>query len=158
MFFVNVPIVIGLVLIAPMFIRDGAVLRTVRRTFDVAGALLSTAGLFALVYGVVRAGSLGWGSTEVIGCLGAGIVLLAAFVAAETRSPAPLVPLKLFRSRGLSTSSVLLALNGAAFLSMFFLTALYLQQVRGDSASRPAWSSSPWAWLLSLQRWSPPSW
>jgi predicted MFS family arabinose efflux permease len=52
----------------------------------------------------------------------------------EARSKAPLVPLRLFRSRALSVSSGSLALNGAGFLSMFFLTAIYLQQVRGDSA------------------------
>ncbi len=133
-FFVNVPIVVGLVVIAPRFITETSAPRTNRRTFDVTGSLLSTAGLLALVYGVVRAGPLGWGSTEVVACLAAGVVLLVAFVFVETRSAAPLVPLQLFRSRGLSTSSGVLALNGAAFLSMFFLTALYLQQVRGDSA------------------------
>ena len=52
----------------------------------------------------------------------------------ERRSEAPLVPLRLFRSRALSVSGASLALNGAGFLSMFFLTAIYLQQVRGDSA------------------------
>lgn len=69
-----------------------------------------------------------------LGFLIGGVVLLGAFVLVESRSKAPLVPLKLFRSRALSVSSVSLALNGAGFLSMFFLTAIYLQQVRGDSA------------------------
>jgi Na+/melibiose symporter-like transporter len=62
------------------------------------------------------------------------VLLLSAFVVVESRSKAPLVPLRLFRSRALSVSSGSLALNGAGFLSMFFLTAIYLQQVRGDSA------------------------
>jgi predicted MFS family arabinose efflux permease len=63
-----------------------------------------------------------------------GVALLVAFVLVEARSKAPLVPLRLFRSRALSVSGASLALNGAGFLSMFFLTAIYLQQVRGDSA------------------------
>jgi predicted MFS family arabinose efflux permease len=70
----------------------------------------------------------------VIGLLAGGVALLFAFVRVEARSSAPLVPLGMFRSRGLSTSIVALALNGAAFLAMFFLTAIFLQQVRGLTA------------------------
>ncbi|MET7282200.1 DHA2 family efflux MFS transporter permease subunit [Kribbella sp. NPDC005582] len=132
-FFVNVPIVIALIALIPVFVPDvrhhvGA------RTFDTLGAVLGTAGLMAIVYGVVRSEPRGWGSAEVIGVLTAGVVLMVAFVIVERRSAAPLVPLRLFRSRALSISGASLSLNGAAFLSMFFLTAIYLQQVRGDSA------------------------
>ncbi|MDX6236669.1 MAG: hypothetical protein QOG10_1484 [Kribbellaceae bacterium] len=133
-FFVNVPIVIALVAVIPVFVRDTRHGQTTGRTFDTAGAVLSTAGLLSVVYGVVRAESKGWGSAEVIGFLVGGVLLLSAFVVVESRSKAPLVPLRLFRSRALSVSSGSLALNGAGFLSMFFLTAIYLQQVRGDSA------------------------
>ncbi|MFF0338506.1 DHA2 family efflux MFS transporter permease subunit [Kribbella sp. NPDC004875] len=132
-FFVNVPIVIALVALIPVFVRDVRH-ATGRRTFDTLGAILGTGGLMAVVYGVVRSEPSGWGSFEVIGVLTAGVVLLAAFVLVESRSEAPLVPLRLFRSRALSVSGASLALNGAGFLSMFFLTAIYLQQVRGDSA------------------------
>src|SRR5689334_3862223 len=132
-FFVNVPIVIALIALIPVFVPDvrhhvGA------RTFDTLGAVLGTAGLMAIVYGVVRSEPRGWGSAEVIGVLTAGVVLMIAFVIVERRSAAPLVPLRLFRSRALSVSGASLSLNGAAFLPMFFLTAIYLQQVRGDSA------------------------
>jgi EmrB/QacA subfamily drug resistance transporter len=132
-FFVNVPIVLALVALIPVFVRDVRH-ATGRRTFDTLGAVLGTAGLMAVVYGVVRSEPSGWGSFEVIGVLTAGVVLLAAFVFVERRSAAPLVPLRLFRSRALSVSGASLALNGAGFLSMFFLTAIYLQQVRGDTA------------------------
>ncbi|MHB1527544.1 MAG: MFS transporter [Candidatus Dormibacteria bacterium] len=133
-FFVNVPVVIALVAIAPLFVQESRAQRSGPRTFDLAGALLSTAGLLALVYGVVRAGPLGWGSSAVLGSLAGAVLLLGAFVAVEARSAAPLIPLDLFRSRGLTTASGALALNGATFLAMFFLTAIYLQEVRGDSA------------------------
>jgi EmrB/QacA subfamily drug resistance transporter len=132
-FFVNVPIVAALVAVTPAFVAQSRA-RHGARTFDVAGALLSTSGLLAIVFGVVRAALVGWGSVQVLASLIGGSVLLAAFVAAESRSAAPLVPLTLFRSRALSTASVTLALNGAAFISAFFLAALYLQEVRHDSA------------------------
>src|SRR3954447_3429603 len=132
-FFVNVPIVLALVALIPVFVPDVRH-ATGRRTFDTLGAVLGTTGLMAVVYGVVRSEPSGWGSFEVVGVLTAGVVLLAAFVLVESRSAAPLVQLRLFRSRALSVSGGSLALNGAAFLSMFFLTAIYLQQVRGDSA------------------------
>ena len=133
-FFVNVPIVVALVAAVPAFVPDSRHHDGGSRTFDTAGAVLGTAGLLAVVYGVVRSEPKGWGSAEVTGFLIAGVALLALFVFVEARSKAPLVPLRLFRSRALSVSSVSLALNGAAFLSMFFLTAIYLQQVRGDTA------------------------
>jgi EmrB/QacA subfamily drug resistance transporter len=133
-FLVNVPIAIALAMVVPLFVAESKVILTGARTFDVAGALLSTAGLLAIVLGVIRAEPLGWSSFEVIALLVGGAALLAAFVRVESRSPAPLVPLNLFRSRGLTTSSLALALNGAAFLAMFFLTAIFLQQVRGLTA------------------------
>lgn len=133
-FLVNVPIAVLLAVVALLFIAESRVRPAGRRTFDLAGALLGTAGLLAIVLGVIRAEPLGWSSLEVIALLVGGVALLFAFVRVEARSPAPLVPLGMFRSRGLSTSIVALALNGAAFLAMFFLTAIFLQQVRGLTA------------------------
>lgn len=133
-FFVNVPIVVLLIALIPVFVPDHRHGQVGPRTFDTAGAVLGTAGLLAIVYGVVRAEPSGWASFEVAGFLVVGVVLMVAFVMVEARSKAPLVPLGLFRSRALSVSSGALALNGASFLSMFFLSAIYLQQVRGDSA------------------------
>ena len=133
-FLVNVPIAIALAVIVPFFVRESKVAAAGTRTFDVAGAVLSTAGLLAIVLGVIRAEPLGWSSFQVVALLAGGVALLAAFVRVEARSAAPLVPLSLFRSRGLTTSVLALALNGAAFLGMFFLTAIFLQQVRGLTA------------------------
>jgi EmrB/QacA subfamily drug resistance transporter len=133
-FLVNVPFAVVLVLIIPIFVQESRATITGTRTFDIAGALLSTAGLMAIVLGVIRAEALGWSSSEVVGLLVGGLALLVAFVRVEARSAAPLVPLTLFRSRGLNTSILALALNGAAFLAMFFLTAIFLQQVRGLTA------------------------
>jgi EmrB/QacA subfamily drug resistance transporter len=133
-FLVNVPIAVLLAVVALLFIAESRVRPAGRRTFDLAGALLGTSGLLAIVLGVIRAEPLGWSSLEVTALLAGGVALLFAFVRVEARSSAPLVPLGMFRSRGLSTSIVALALNGAAFLAMFFLTAIFLQQVRGLTA------------------------
>jgi EmrB/QacA subfamily drug resistance transporter len=130
-FFVNVPVAIGGILAAPRFLAES---RGKAGNFDFTGAILATAGLLALVYGVIRTDAAGWGSAEVLGLFGAAVILLGAFVYAESRASDPLVPLRLFRIRGLGVSTIALALNGGAFLGMFFMSALYLQQVHGDSA------------------------
>jgi len=133
-FLVNVPFGI-LVIIASFFIlRESRATVTGRRTFDAAGALLSTAGLLAIMLGFIRAAPEGWGSWQVIGLLVGGVALMVAFVIVESRSAAPLIPLRLFRTRSLSYAVVTLGLNSAGFLAMFFLTAIYLQDVRGLSA------------------------
>jgi predicted MFS family arabinose efflux permease len=133
-FFVNVPIGVALIAIAPLFVRESRAGIDGPRGLNATGAVLGTGGLLALVLGVIRAEPLGWGATEVVALLAGAVVLFAAFFLAESRSAAPLVPLRLFRTRGLQTASLGLALNGAAFLAMFFLTAIFLQRVRGDSA------------------------
>ncbi|MEH3054016.1 MAG: DHA2 family efflux MFS transporter permease subunit [Patulibacter minatonensis] len=131
-FFVNLPIGVAALIASARLLTESR--GPEARSFDLAGAALSTLGVLSLVYGVIRSTAAGWGSAEVVALLLGGVVLLAGFVAVERRAAAPLVPLRLFGSRGLSVSSVALALNGSAFLAMFFLTAIFLQNVRGDSA------------------------
>ncbi|CAN5157023.1 DHA2 family efflux MFS transporter permease subunit [soil metagenome] len=133
-FFVNVPIGVALLALTPSTVADSRVVSDGPRSFDLAGAVLGTGAVLGLIYGVIRSEPLGWGSGEVVGSLLGGAVLLALFFVVEARSSAPLVPLRLFRSRTLSQSTLVLALNGGAFLAMFFLTAIFLQQVKGLSA------------------------
>jgi EmrB/QacA subfamily drug resistance transporter len=133
-FFVNVPFVAILLMLTPLFVPESRAPQQKTSSFDVAGAVLSTSGLLLIVYAVVRAGVLGWGSHQVELLLVVGLALLAVFVVVESRSKEPLIPLSIFRSRSMTTASGVLALNGAVFLAMFFLTAIYLQEVRGDSA------------------------
>jgi EmrB/QacA subfamily drug resistance transporter len=132
-FFVNVPIAALAAVAAPLVVRESRDTDAPRR-LDIAGALLATLGLLAVVLGVIRTDTLGWGSAEVIGLLALGVALLAAFLAVEARVEAPLLAPSLLRARGLATSAVALAANGGAFLGMFFLTALFLQTVQGDTA------------------------
>jgi EmrB/QacA subfamily drug resistance transporter len=132
-FFVNVPVAILALAVTPLVVRESR-REQAGGSFDVAGAVLSTGGLLALVGAVIRTGPEGWGSAQVLGLFGAAAVLLTAFAFVEARAADPLVPLRLFRNRGLSSSALALMLNGGAFLGMFFLCALYLQEVHGDTA------------------------
>jgi EmrB/QacA subfamily drug resistance transporter len=133
-FLVNVPIVIALVALSPLVLTESSGGARSRGSVDWAGAVLGTGGLLALVLGVIRTDAAGWGSAQVIALLVAAGALLTTFVAVERRAAQPMLPLPLFRSRSLRLGSSMLALNGAGFLAMFFLTAVYLQQVRHDSA------------------------
>jgi EmrB/QacA subfamily drug resistance transporter len=132
-FFVNAPIAALALVAIPLTIRESRA-EGERRSFDVAGALTATLGVVSLVLGVIRSDAEGWGSFEVLALLGAGAALLVAFVLVESRAASPLVPPRLMRSRPLTLSSLALALNGSAFIGMFFLSALFLQGVRGASA------------------------
>lgn len=69
------------------------------------GAVLGTAALLTLVLGVIRAEPLGWGATEVVALLAGAVALFAAFFVVESRAAAPLVPLRLFRTRGPQTAA-----------------------------------------------------
>jgi EmrB/QacA subfamily drug resistance transporter len=133
-FFVNVPVAIAVVPFVLRLVRESRDEVTGRRTYDIAGAVTATAGLMALVYAVIGTDQHGWTSARTLGLIGASAVLLAAFVAIESRSSSPLVPLRLFANRGVSTGNVAQLLNGGAFIGMFFLLALAMQSVLGMSA------------------------
>ncbi|HEY4426877.1 MAG TPA: MFS transporter [Solirubrobacteraceae bacterium] len=98
--------------------------------FDVAGALAVTLGLLALVYGIVEAGSKGWGSFAALGPIGLGLALLGAFVLIEGRlAKAPLVPLRVFSNRLLRVSNLVVIVFSAALFPMWYFCSLYLQEV-----------------------------
>jgi EmrB/QacA subfamily drug resistance transporter len=128
--FINVPVGATLIIAAPRVLRE-----TERRTghFDLIGAATSTLGMFALVYGIVRAGSAGWGDALTLASLSGGLLMLVAFVFNERRAQQPITPLRLFASRervGAYIARVLFV--GAMFGQFFFLTQ-YLQSVLGFS-------------------------
>jgi EmrB/QacA subfamily drug resistance transporter len=133
-FAINVPLGALVIVLAPRVI-PADVRSAGPRRFDVAGALLATAGLLGLTYGIVRTDTLGWGSTGVVLPLAAGLALLAGFVLVEARvAKAPLVPLSIFKLGQLRTANLVIVLMYSALFSMFFFVTLYLQQVLGDDA------------------------
>jgi EmrB/QacA subfamily drug resistance transporter len=141
---VNVPIGLIAAAIAPGLIAESR-MEAGRRHFDFAGAASVTAGLSMLVYALVDANNAGWGSARTIGLLAGSVVLLAAFVAIERRSAAPLVPFGIFRLRTLTGANVVGVLVGASLFSMFFFISLYMQQVLGYSAIHAGLSYLPLA-------------
>ena len=100
---------------------------------DVPGAVLGTAGLTALVYGIIRGGEVGWDKGAVLGSFAAAAVLLVAFAVVEARASAPMVPLRFLRERDLAGAVLLIGIVlFAMFVTFFFLTQ-YFQIVQGRS-------------------------
>ncbi len=133
-FFVNVPVAVLMVALAPLVLTE-SYNRDRARTFDLAGAVTSTAAMVLIVYAVVDAPTAGWSSGQTIWVFVAAAALLAVFVRIEQRSAAPLAPLRLFRSKGLVGGNlVLLAVGMAVHGSMGFITTQYAQVVLGYSA------------------------
>ena len=132
-FFVNVPVGVAAIALTPYLLRESRA-DLAHRHFDLAGATSVTAGLMLLVYGLTRATSDGWSSPVTLGLLGGAAALVAAFVAIESRSRSPLLPLRIFRLRALSAANATMALVGAVTFSEFFLLTLYVQDVLHYSA------------------------
>jgi EmrB/QacA subfamily drug resistance transporter len=132
-FFINVPVGLAALALSPALLRESRAALT-RRSYDPAGALTITGALVLLVYAVVEAPGAGWGDVRTILPLAGSAVLLAAFGLIESRHPAPLVPLRIFRSRTLAGADALTVLLGTVAIGVPFVLTLYAQQVLGYSA------------------------
>jgi EmrB/QacA subfamily drug resistance transporter len=132
-FFINVPVGIAAIALAPLLLQESRA-DVAERHFDFPGAGSITAGLMLLVYAMTRATSDGWGSGSTLALLAGAAALVLAFVAIELRSPSPLLPLRIFRSRTLSAANAAMAIVGAVAFSEFFVLTLYLQDVLHYSA------------------------
>jgi EmrB/QacA subfamily drug resistance transporter len=132
-FFVNVPVGIATLLLSIRFVPESKD-EHAHKSFDLAGAVSVTAGLIALVYGIVRSAESGWGSAEVLGFLALAAVLLVAFVLIERRSVEPLVRLSIFSVRTVRGANVAMFIVAAGMFAMFFFNTLYVQGVLGFSA------------------------
>jgi EmrB/QacA subfamily drug resistance transporter len=143
-FFVNVPVGAAAIALAPFLLRDSHA-ELAHRHFDLAGAASVTSGLMLLVYGLTRATTDGWSSPITLGLLGGATALVAAFVAIESRSPSPLLPLRIFRLRALSAANATMAIVGAVTFSEFFVLTLYVQDVLHYSAVRTGVAFSAFA-------------
>lgn len=122
----------------------------VSRRLDVAGALVATASLVALIYGLVDADSAGWGSAQTLGLFAVAAGGIGAFVAIESRTQEPLVNLSVFRQRPTVAALVLMMAGIGTLFSGFFFSSLYLQQVLGHSALRTGLEFLPVAVTIGL--------
>jgi EmrB/QacA subfamily drug resistance transporter len=129
-FLVNLPIGVAVVILCLVVLPADRSVSSAPQ-LDIAGAVTVTASLMLAVYAIVNGNEAGWVSAQTIGLLAAAAALLAVFLVIEARVHAPLVPLRLFRLRNLSTANVMGVLWAAAMFAWFFLSALYLQLVLG---------------------------
>jgi EmrB/QacA subfamily drug resistance transporter len=131
-FFVNGPVGLGAFLLSLRLVPESKDEQP-HKTFDLPGAITVTAGLLALVYGIVRSSDAGWGSFEVVGALTLATVLLIAFIVIEHFSAEPLVRLSIFLVRTVRGANVAMFIVAAGLFAMFFFNTLYLQRVLGYS-------------------------
>jgi EmrB/QacA subfamily drug resistance transporter len=132
-FFLNVPIGLAALTLAPRLVPESR-LETVRRRYDPLGALTVTAALLLLVYAISTAPQDGWATAKTIGSLAVSGALLVAFVLVEARVEAPLLPLRILRMRTVAGANSVGFLLGASFFAFVFVGTLYMQQVLGYSA------------------------
>jgi EmrB/QacA subfamily drug resistance transporter len=132
-FFINVPVGLAAIALTPLLLSEERAPRATRH-FDIRGAAAVTSGLMLLVYATTRATSDGWGAPPTLALFAAAVALVLAFVAIELRSPSPLLPMRIFRSRTLTAANVAMAIVGGVAFSEFFLLTLYLQEVLHYSA------------------------
>jgi MFS family permease len=132
-FFINLPIGLVVLALSPVLLRDSRD-RARDRAFDAAGALTITAALVILVYAITQVPDVGWASVQTIGPLAASAALIGLFAVVETRAIAPLLPLRVLRSRALIGGNVIMLIAGLAVDGMLFTLTLYAQLVLGYSA------------------------
>lgn len=131
-FFINVPVALGVLLIAPSVIKESR--PQTRPKLDLPGAVAVTLGLLSLVFGLTRAGQRTWGDPTALLTLVLGIVLLVAFYFVERRAAAPLVPVVVLKRRTVIWGNTAGLIAFLTETSLVFLMTLYLQDVLGFSA------------------------
>jgi len=148
-FFVNLPIGIATAFFAAKLVKgeEGIGLKEGADSF---GAVLLVGALMLGVYTIVEAANYGWGSLHTLGLGGVSLALLAGFVVREHTAESPLMPLRIFRSRNVSGANAVQALMVAGIFGLFFLGALYMQQVLGYGALEVGLAFLPVAGLIGL--------
>jgi len=132
-FFVNVPVGIAVFIVSLRYVPESRD-EHAHKSFDLAGAVTVTAGLIALVYGIVKAQEKGWTSLHTGGFFALAIVLLGSFLVIEGRSTEPLVRLSIFKVPTVRAANVVMFLVAAGLFAMFYFNTLYLQRVLGYTA------------------------
>jgi EmrB/QacA subfamily drug resistance transporter len=149
-FLINVPIGLAAAFFAPKLLPDSD---HHAGELDLPGAVLGTAGLLALVFGITRTGNVdtatrqpyGWGDPTALTFIIGGVVMLIAFILIERRIKHPLLPLNIFASRPRAVAFVSMMITPAAMFAMFFFLSLYVQDVMGYSPLRTGFAFLPFA-------------
>jgi EmrB/QacA subfamily drug resistance transporter len=148
--FVNVPIGVLLFAAASAALKESrGQIRTIG-ALDIPGTITVTGGLAVLVYGIVSTNQHAWGSARTLVTLAIAVVLLGAFVAIERYTPQPLVPLRIFKMRALSSANGIAVAVGALMFSLFFFLSLYMQDVLHFSALKTGFAFVPGAVMIII--------
>jgi EmrB/QacA subfamily drug resistance transporter len=147
--FIN-PVICVLLLPAVLRLVDNDRPTSRRSSFDLLGAFLATSGMLLLVYALVEAPDEGWGSGRTIGGLVGAGVLLASFVVNESLHRSPLMPLSIFRVRGLAAANATQLIAFAGFLAMFFFLTLYMQSILGYSPIETGLAYLPVCFVIGI--------
>ena len=140
-FWLNVPL--GLVLVPLALLRLDETKGPFGRV-DLPGLGLASAGLFGIVWGLVRGNSVGWGSPEIVVALVAGFVVIAAFVMWELRAEHPMLPMRFFRNRTFTLANIASMLMSFGMFGSIFLLAQFFQTVQGYSPLGSGLRILPW--------------
>jgi EmrB/QacA subfamily drug resistance transporter len=141
-FLINVPI--GAALVALAVLALAPTRADLRERLDLTGAVTGTTGLAALIYGIMQGADHGWTAPSVVGPVAAGLLLLVVFTVVEARSTtSPMMPLRLFRIRGVAVGNGMLLLFGAIAIAMWYFTSLFLQNVLGYDALQAGLGQTP---------------
>jgi EmrB/QacA subfamily drug resistance transporter len=148
-FFVNVPVGIAGLLLAPALIEETRD-TTADQRLDLPGLLTSAVGLFSLTYAFIEANSYGWGSVRILGAFALAAVALTAFVLLERHQRAPMLDLSLFRNRTFGGANAAMLFVGLAMFGTFFYVSLYMQNVLEYSPVQAGASFLPMTILIIL--------
>jgi EmrB/QacA subfamily drug resistance transporter len=133
-FFVNLPVGIVVAAALPTVVAAARPFHPARRRVDLPGALAATLATAAVIYGLVQAGSNGWGAATTLVPLATGLLLAGVFAAVERMSREPLVPLRLLTRRPLVAGQLVMLAASGLLIAAFFLPSLYLQRLLGLTA------------------------
>jgi len=140
-FFVNLPIGILAMLFGIFFLREQR--EPVKGRFDVPGFVLSGGGFALLMYGISAAPLKGWGSPVILGAIALGAVMIAAMIAVELRTSAPLLHIRLFTNRLFRSCSLVLVMAVSSFLGVLFVVPLFFQLALGLTALQSGLNTFP---------------
>ncbi|WP_067541147.1 MFS transporter [Nocardia crassostreae] len=148
-FYVNTPVCLLVLAAIPALVPNDR-RNEIHGSFDVLGTALATSGLMLLVYALVKAPDHGWSDARTLLMLAVSAALLIAFVYNESRAAEPLVPLSIFRIKGLAAANLSYLTIAAGMLAMFFFLTLYMQSVLGFSELEAGLAYLPFSLTLAV--------
>lgn len=153
-FYINIPLAVAVATILWFKIAETKLVAS-KAPFDIRGALLITLGLGAIIFGLIESARYGLGHPLIVVMLIGGVALLAGFLYAEARHPAPMLPLRLFRSGRFSGINALTFLLYAALSGGLFFVPFHMVQIQGYSATAAGGAFMPFIVIMAvLSRWS----